>query len=104
MRVTQNTRCTTNPAKLNHPWASDGNGSVSVSNRTGSTFGIIFTKVPRKACIGLATKLTGGDITNLRGVLINSASQTPPITVVTGAAACNAGDNNTIEWDFDIRA
>lgn len=95
--------------KLNHPWASQASGSVRVYNRVSAvnnrTFGIVFTNLPKKACIGLATKLTGGELTNLTRVLINGASVTPPVTVVTGASSCNAsGDTNSIEWDFDIRA
>ncbi len=101
MRLTQSTASD----KLNHPWASQSGGSVRVYNRTSRTFGIVFTNLPKKACIGLATKLTGGELTNLSSVIINGASVTPPVTVVTAATRCTAtGDTNTIEWDFDIRA
>jgi len=104
MRLNQSTASD----KLNHPWASQSGGSVRVYNRlsvNNRTFGIVFSNLPKKACIGLATKLTGGDITNLSSVLINSTSVTPPVTIVTAASSCNAaGDTNTIEWRFDIRA
>lgn len=110
MRVTQGTPCSSGTAKLNHPWASRVDGSVAVVNKlptasTPSGFTVRFTNLPRKACIGLATKLTGGDITNLFAVRINGASVTPPVTIVTSTSSCNApGDTNSIEWDFDIRA
>ena len=101
MRLTQST----GSGVLNHPWASQTGGSVRVFNRTATTFGIVFSNLPKKACIGLATKLTGGEITNLTAVLINGAAATPPVTIVTGTARCNAAaDTNTIEWRFDIRA
>ncbi len=104
MRVAQGTPCSATPA-LNHPWTSLSTGSMRVFNRDATTFGIVFSNLPKKACIGLATKLTGGDITGLKAVLINSASVTPPVTIVTSAASCNlATDTNSIEWQFDIRS
>ncbi len=104
MRLTQSTASD----KLNHPWASQAGGSVRVYNRLSvnpRTFGIVFTNLPKKACIGLATKLTGGEITNLNRALINGAVVSSPVTLVTATSQCNAaGDTNTIEWQFDIRA
>ncbi|MDX1921596.1 MAG: type 4 pilus major pilin [Alphaproteobacteria bacterium] len=106
MRVAQGTPCSTTPA-LNHPWSSATAGTVRVFNRTSTTFGIVFSGLPKKACVGLATKLTGGDITNLTAVIINSGTPITgtslPITIVTSNAACNV-TSNTLEWQFDIRA
>ena len=105
MRVAQGTASD----KLNHPWGQAAAGTVRVYNRSATTFGIVFTGVPKKACIGLATKLTGGEISNLRTFIIASTSYTGtalPVTIVTaaGASQCGAGDNNTLEWQFEIRA
>lgn len=105
MRVAQGTPCSSGTAALNHPWTSRTAGSVLVYNRNATTFGVVFSNLPKKACIGLATKLTGGDITGLKAVIINGSSVTPPVTIVTSAASCNiAGDTNSIEWQFDIRS
>ncbi len=104
MRVAQGTPCSGTPA-LNHPWMSLTAGSVRVFNRDATTFAVVFSNLPKKACIGLATKLTGGDITALKNVLINSVSTTPPVTIVTSTSRCTAAtDTNVIEWQFDIRA
>lgn len=106
MRVNQGTPCSSGTGLLNHPWASAATGSVHVFNRTANTFAVEFTNLPRKACIGLATKLTGGEITNLVSVRVNGAAVSPPVSIVTSTSSCNitSSDTNTVEWVFDIRA
>jgi prepilin-type N-terminal cleavage/methylation domain-containing protein len=98
-----------NCGRLNHPWATNTTGTVTTNaiGTNSATFYIRFASVPKKACIGLATKLSGGEISNLEGVVINGSSFTGtglPLTVVSANLACNAGANNTIEWRFNIRA
>lgn len=105
MRVDQSSGA----GKLNHPWGSSSTGTVLTYNRTASTFGIVFSKLPQKACIGLATKLSGGEISNITGMKVGtgsspSAVSSLPISVVTAASLCTStSGDNTIEWDFDIR-
>jgi type II secretory pathway pseudopilin PulG len=95
--------------KLNHPWGQASTGTVRIYNRTSTTFGIVFTAVPKQACIGLATKLSGGEISNLSSFKINSSTYSGtglPVTIVTanGGSQCGAGNSNTLEWIFEIRA
>ncbi|NDE90963.1 MAG: prepilin-type N-terminal cleavage/methylation domain-containing protein [Alphaproteobacteria bacterium] len=91
---------------INHPWASTATGSVKIFNRTSTTFGVVFSNLPKKACIGLATKLTGGEITNLSQVIINGTitpSSALPISVVSANLSCTSPNANSFEWQFNIR-
>jgi Tfp pilus assembly protein PilE len=110
MRVTQNTTAATADGLLNHPWVSLGTGSVKVYNADSTSFVVVFQGVPKKACIGLATKMTGGEITGIKGFKVGTytggaytGSMSLPVTIVTAATACS-GATNDVSWYFDFRS
>jgi type II secretory pathway pseudopilin PulG len=106
MRLTQGTNETTADGKINHPWVSDSSGSVIVTAVSTNSFGVRFSSMPKKACISMATKLSGGEITNLTELVINGNSYPPsqlPLTVVGAAVSCSNAQNNTLEWRFGLR-
>jgi prepilin-type N-terminal cleavage/methylation domain-containing protein len=92
--------------RLNHPWSSDGD-SVHVYARDASTFGIEFSHMPKKPCIQIATKLSGGELSGLTKVKINGsdvAAADLPLTVINAATKCTAATStNIIEWQFNLR-
>lgn len=92
---------------LNHAWANSSSGTVTVTYSDADTFVVTFSSLPRKACIGLATRLSGGEVTNLEGVRIGTTTYSGtslPLTVVTANIACTSDTSNTISWYFNIRA
>lgn len=94
---------------LNHPWSSSATGTVTVTYVDGDTFAINFTSVPKKACIGLVTRMSGGEISNLEALVINSnvwATTSMPLTIVdaNGSSGCTSATANTVTWRFNIRA
>jgi Tfp pilus assembly protein PilE len=109
MRVVQGTACTSAPCALNHPWSSVSTGTVTAFvGSTSNSFAIKFSALTKKACVGLATKLSGGDISNLLSIKINSGSYLSgtslPVGAVGADVACTSATANSIEWVFDIRA
>lgn len=91
---------------INHPWSTSSSGTVTVATVSTTTFGITFSNLPRKACVGLATKLSGGDLTGLQKVSVNSSSNSGsslPLTVVTANTQCTSASSNTITWEFGLR-
>src|SRR5262249_27433125 len=110
MRVTPGTNETTADGKINHPWSGDSAGTVTVvvvgAGSTSSTFGVHFTKMPKKACISMATKLSGGEISNLSGLVINGTTNglsSLPLTLITAATQCTSDTDNIMEWQFNLR-
>ncbi len=92
---------------LNHPWSTLATGTARVFSRVDNThFGVSFIQMPRKACVGMATKLSGSEISGLSALRINGNTYTGaalPLTVVVANAACNNGDTNLVEWQFTLR-
>ncbi len=91
---------------LNHPWSNAGNAvDLTIEGRT--TFGIKFRKLPKKACISLATKLSSGELSGLEAVVINGTSNSGtalPLNVVTASTQCTQSTaTNTILWKFNLR-
>lgn len=106
MRVTQGTNDTTADGKINHPWVSNSSGSVTVLAVTGNSFSVRFISMPKKACISMATKLSGGEIANLSSLIINGNAFQPdqmPLTVVGASVSCSSPESNTMEWRFGLR-
>jgi prepilin-type N-terminal cleavage/methylation domain-containing protein len=102
MRIAQ----ATGNGNLNHPWAGTGN-NVHVYVRATTTFGIAFTNVPKKACIQLVTKLSGGELSGLTELAVGGTNHTAanlPLNLVQAAAACTSASANTIEWRFGLRS
>jgi prepilin-type N-terminal cleavage/methylation domain-containing protein len=91
---------------LNHPWAGDGN-AVHVFARSPSEFGIQFTKLPKKACITLATKMSGSELSGLQSLNVNgnvTNITNLPLTLISATSRCTQNDStNTIEWRFNLR-
>lgn len=91
--------------KIQHPWASSDN--VTVTYFDADTFNVTFANLSKKACIGLAVRISGGDITNLEAVVIGTTTYSGtnlPLTPVTADVACSSPTANTITWQFNIRA
>lgn len=96
---------------LNHPWSTRTAGSVSVVVADASTFGVQFNSLPKKACISLATKLSGGELAGLSsvgfgvgGAITSVKSGTDiPLTVVGAALACTSTSDNSVQWNFALR-
>lgn len=100
MRVSQGTA----NGKINHPWSSSVNGTVTIKVDTTATFDVGYTSLPVKACSSLGTKLSGGEIPGLSSMKINGTAQTLPLTVVTANLACSqSGSTNSIDWIFNLR-
>jgi prepilin-type N-terminal cleavage/methylation domain-containing protein len=90
---------------LNHPWANTGD-AVHMFVRGPTSFGIQITKLPKKACISLVTKLSTGELAGLTAISVNGAADITsfPIALVDAAVACTqATSSNTVEWKFNLR-
>lgn len=97
---------------LNHPWSSHASGTVKAYVVDSSTFGIRFNKMPKKACINLATKLSGGEVAGLNAVgfgtggsitTTKSGNQLPLTVIGAGLVCTNSSNDNTVEWQFALR-
>jgi prepilin-type N-terminal cleavage/methylation domain-containing protein len=101
MRVSEGTA----NGNLNHPWSTSGN-AVHVYSRAATEFGIEFTGLPRKVCIQIATKMSGGEITGMTGIGFNGGTPLTltslPLTVVGAAVQCTNALANSVEWRFTL--
>ncbi len=97
MRITRNTP----GSGLHHPWAATNTVAVIIQSTT--VFRVRFTNLPRRACINLAVKYSGGDISGLTNMRIGGTDLVPPLNTVNAAGACTSAANNTVEWWLNIR-
>lgn len=100
MRITRNTP----GSGLHHPWASTNTVQVIVQSAT--VFRVRFTNLARRACINLAVKLSGGDISGLTQMRIGTTDfigGALPINTVNAAGSCTSANNNSLEWWLNIR-
>ena len=90
---------------LNNPWTTSGN-SVHVFSRAATEFGIEFANLPKKSCIQIATKMSGGEISGLTGIGFNGSSPilptNLPLSVISAATQCTSPTANKIEWRFTL--
>jgi prepilin-type N-terminal cleavage/methylation domain-containing protein len=92
---------------LNNPWTSAGN-AVHVYVREATVFGVTFTNLPKKACMTLATKMSGSELSGLQAMVFNGGSainaSNLPRTLIDAAGDCSqSGNTNSIEWRFNLR-
>lgn len=98
--------CPTNAVNTDITNGWSGQVHVRAYTANATSFDIQYTGLPLKACIGLAAKLSGGDMVGLSVVTINNTPFSGiqlPLTVVTAGGACNNNSNNSVAWTFNLR-
>ncbi|HVY12273.1 MAG TPA: type II secretion system protein [Alphaproteobacteria bacterium] len=94
-----------NDGKLNHPWTSDPSGNVRVLYSTPSVFSVYLSRLPRKPCVALVSKLSGGEISGLSSILVDGTTYSStdfPVGVVTANVGCNS-DTNGVYFNYNLR-
>lgn len=99
----------TNCGQLRHAWLSTANVTVYGITGVKTRFTVKYNNLPQKACISLAMRVSGGDVTNLYSLSINSGTAITgtslPVPLGTASTQCNKTDStNSLAWTFDIRA
>jgi prepilin-type N-terminal cleavage/methylation domain-containing protein len=111
LRLTQPATDAAADGNLNHQWTDFGvitTGTIQLWKINSTLFEIRYLRMPRKACVNLAIKLTGGELGMDRlivgGTTFRASNGNVPATTTDATTACASATNNTMRWFYSLRA